>query len=177
MTFIAAASAAAWAQPPRATVTPHVETSPAAAGSVTRVALAVELPEKLHVQSDKPRDPLLIPTVLTIDPPAGVKVTTLIFPHPTDFKLEGQAEPLAVFENKFAVGAELELGPGVPAGPLVIPGRLRYQACDDKVCFQPRTERVEWALNVAPSGSAVTRSTHQVFAQLSAGRRTGPPAV
>ena len=34
----------------------------------------VSLPEGLHTQSNKPRDPLLIPTELTIDAPAGVTV-------------------------------------------------------------------------------------------------------
>jgi thiol:disulfide interchange protein DsbD len=165
----------AFAQPPRATVTPFVESDPVPTGSQTRVALAVALPERLHVQSDKPRDPSLIPTVLTLEAPTGVRVTNLIFPHPTDFKLEGQAEPLAVFDNKFVVGAELEIGPAVGVGELVIPGRLRYQACDDKVCFQPRTERVEWRFRIAPKGSPVTRSAPEIFEQLSAGRRTGPP--
>ena len=41
------------------------------AGAKVRLALKVALPEGLHTQSDKPRDPTLIPTVLTIDAPAG----------------------------------------------------------------------------------------------------------
>jgi thioredoxin:protein disulfide reductase len=168
-------AAVAAAQPPRATVAPYVEAA-AAPGSQARLALAVALPEKLHVQSDRPRDPSLIPTVLSIDAPPGIRVTNLIFPHATDFTLEGQSEPLAVFENEFVVGAELELASTLAPGEIVIPGRLRYQACDDKVCFQPRTERFEWTLRVVPAGSATTRAHPAVFAQLSAGRRTGPPS-
>jgi cytochrome c biogenesis protein CcdA len=175
--ILLAAATAALAQPPRATVSAFVERDPVAIGSTTRVALAVGLPEKLHVQSDKPRDPTLIPTVLTIDAPPGIRVTNLIYPHPADFTLEGQAEPLAVFENQFVVGAELEVGSEVPLGELVLPGRLRYQACDDKVCFQPRTERVEWKLLVSPAGKESALATSEVFSQLSAGRRTGPPSV
>ena len=167
----------AWAQPPRAQVTPHVEHSVVPTGSTTRVALEVSLPEKLHVQSDQPRDPSLIATVLTVDLPAGVRVDNLVFPHPQDFKLEGQAEPLAVFENQFVVGAELTVAGSVPAGELVIPGRLRYQACDDKVCFQPRTERFEWKLRVGPGAAATVTESAPVFARLAAGRRTGPPAT
>ena len=165
---------AAVAQPPRATVTPFVE-SEAASGGTTRLALSVSLPEKLHVQSDRPRDPSLIPTVLTVETPAGVRVTNLVYPEPSDFTLEGETEPLAVFDNEFVVGAELQLDVSVPAGNLKIPGRLRYQACDDKVCFQPRTERFEWEVRVLPAGSSVTASTSTIFTTLSAGRRTGPP--
>jgi thiol:disulfide interchange protein DsbD len=167
---------AANAQPPRATVTPVVE-SEAVAGGTTRVALSVSLPEKLHVQSDRPRDPSLIPTVLTVESPAGVRVTNLIYPEPSDFTLEGGTEPLAVFDHEFVVGAELQLDASVRAGTLTIPGRFRYQACDDKVCFQPRTERFEWQVRVVPAGTSVTPSTGAVFEQLASGRRTGPPAA
>jgi hypothetical protein len=62
--FVLTATVAA-AQPPRATVTPFAE-SAAAVGGTARLALSVSLPEKLHVQSDRPRDPSLIPTVLTV---------------------------------------------------------------------------------------------------------------
>ena len=40
-------------------------------GGQVRAALKVSLPEGLHTQSNKPRDPTLIPTVLTIDPHRG----------------------------------------------------------------------------------------------------------
>jgi thiol:disulfide interchange protein DsbD len=162
---------------PRATVTPFVEADGVHAGSSARVALTVTLPEGLHVQSDQPRDPTLIPTVLTIDAPAGVRVTSVVFPHPKDFKLEGQAEPLAVFERDFVVGAELSLESGVPEGELAIPARLRYQACDDKVCFQPRTETTEWKLRVVPASTKVAATAPEVFTRLSAGRKTEPPVA
>jgi thioredoxin:protein disulfide reductase len=160
---------------PEATITPFVETDGVRAGSSTRVALTVALPEGLHVQSDQPRDPSLIPTVLTIEPPAGIRVTQLVFPHPTDFKQEGQAQPLAVFDREFVVGAELEIAGGVPAGDLVIPARLRYQACNDKVCFRPVTATTAWTLRVVPPAKSIAPADGEVFARLSAGRRTGPP--
>ena len=109
------------------------------------------MPEGLHVQSDKPRDPSLIPTVLTIDAPAGVKVTQLVFPHPTDFAQEGQPQPLAVFEHEFVVGAELEIDGSVAPGELAIPAKLRYQACNDKVCFRPMTATTGWTLRIVPA--------------------------
>src|SRR4030095_13679871 len=54
----------------RAELTPLVE-SEARSGASVRAACLVALPAQLHVQSDAPRDPSLIPTVLTIDPPDG----------------------------------------------------------------------------------------------------------
>lgn len=176
---VLATYAFAYAQPnrPRATVTPFVETEAVAPGSSTRVAITVVLPKGLHVQSDKPRDPSLIPTELTIETPPGVRVRNLIFPHPTDFKLEGQDEPLAVFEHEFVTGAVLDVDATVPPGNLVIPARFRYQACDDKVCFQPTTARTEWTLRIASNAATKIAANTEIFSRLSAGRLTEPPAA
>jgi thiol:disulfide interchange protein DsbD len=165
-------------RPPEATVTPFVESDAVRPGAPVRVALTVGLPEGLHVQSDKPRDPSLIPTALTIDAPPGVRVTQLVFPHPTDFAQEGQPQPLAVFEREFVVGAELEIDKGVAPGELAIPGKLRYQACNDKVCFRPVTATTRWTLRIVPASAKAGPLAHRdVFTRLTAGRRTGPPVA
>ena len=171
------AATIAGAQPPRAKVTPLLEFETVPAGGRTRVAVSVSLPPKLHVQADKPRDPSLIPTVLTVEPPAGVRVSNLIYPHPEDFTLEGQSEPLLVFGNEFVVGAAITLDASVPPGELKIPGRFRYQACDDKMCFQPRTERVEWTLLVVGAAAAGSGRNDALTKQLEAGRITDAPAA
>ncbi len=162
---------------PEAAITPLVETEEVRPGGTTRVALRVSLTEGLHVQSDRPRDPSLIPTVLTVEPPAGVRVGQLVYPHPTDFAQQGQDQPLAVFEREFVVGAELAIGPDLPPGDLVIPARLRYQACDDKVCFRPITATIAWTVRVGTSARSAAPSTKDVFDRLSEGRRTEVPPL
>jgi thioredoxin:protein disulfide reductase len=119
-----------------------------APGSGVRAALQVRLPAQLHVQSNKPRDPSLIPTVLTVSAPAGVRVAEIVFPKPTDLAQEGQTEPLAVFENEFAIGVRFDVASSVAAGALEIPARLRYQACDEHLCYAPTSANVVWTVNV-----------------------------
>ena len=169
LALTAAGSAAAQGRP-KADVVPFVAADRVVPGTVTRLALEVSLPEGLHVQSDQPRDASLIPTVLSVEAPPGVTVRGIFYPHPTDFVQQGQAQPLAVFEHVFVTGAEIELAASVPAGELVIPGRLRYQACDDKVCFAPLTAPFEWRLRVDAAGGVAINDG--VFARLAAGRRT-----
>jgi thioredoxin:protein disulfide reductase len=163
---------------PKAEVVPYTAAPLVAAGATTRVALTVKLPKGLHVQSDAPRDPSLIPTVLTVEAPAGVTVRSLIYPKPSDFEQAGQPQPLAVFEHEFVAGAELAIAADAKPGDLVIPGRLRYQACDDKLCFAPQTATFEWKIRIAPAGTAAKTSEHgDVFARLSQGRTTQPNAA
>ena len=71
-------SAQTRANRPRAVVTPLVQL-PADHDHV-RLALRVTLPEGVHTQSNKPRDPSLIPTELNIDAPAGVTVDEIVWP-------------------------------------------------------------------------------------------------
>ena len=61
-----------------AVATPLLERPTAAAGSALRLALEVAVPEGLHLQSNRPRDPSLIPTTLTLDPPDGVTITEVV---------------------------------------------------------------------------------------------------
>jgi hypothetical protein len=49
----------------KAELAPVVEHDRAHAGETIRLALLVKLPDGFHVQSNAPRDPTLIPTVLT----------------------------------------------------------------------------------------------------------------
>jgi thiol:disulfide interchange protein DsbD len=148
----------------RAEIEPIVEAAGVTAASSVQAALVVRLPEGFHTQSNRPRDPSLIPTVLTIDAPNGVTVDEIVFPPAHDFDQAGQDEPLAVFEHLFVIGVQFTLG-NVPAGPLTVPGRLRYQACDENVCYAPARVDVEWSFDVV---GAVAEADARHAATLSA---------
>ena len=136
---------------PKAELTPVVQQQAIQPGQTVKVELGVELPEDIHVQSDDPRDPFVIPTVLAFTPPEGVTVEEITYPASSDFLLEGWEEPLAVFEHEFTIEVRLLLDADVSPGEMVVPGSLLYQACDDKVCFAPATAAVEWHIPVEPA--------------------------
>jgi thiol:disulfide interchange protein DsbD len=144
------------------------------AGADARAALQITLPEGFHVQSNKPRDPNLIPTTLAIDAPAGVTVAEVVFPTPIDVKLVGTDQPLAVFERSFAIGVRLTVAATVPRGDIRIPARVRYQACDDTTCFAPTTAPVEWVLHIVPAGATVAATHRDVFDRIAFGRGEAP---
>jgi cytochrome c biogenesis protein CcdA/DsbC/DsbD-like thiol-disulfide interchange protein len=147
----------------KADLTPVVEHAAAHPGETVRLALQVRLPAGFHVQSNAPRDPSLIPTVLTVTPPGDAHVAEIVYPPATDLKQAGVPQPLAVFPQEFVLGASVALPPGAAAGALTIPGRLRYQACNDTMCFAPVTADVSWALRVAPESTATDRERNPLF--------------
>ena len=161
---------------PRAEVKPSVEADGVRAGETIRVALTVTLPPALHVQSDQPSDPSFIPTALSLTPPAGFTVNALMYPTASELKQEGLPEPLVVFGHEFVAAARLTVGAGVLPGEFVIPGRLRYQACDDKVCYAPANAPFEWRVRVVAPGTPVNALDPDVFKIVSANREVAPNA-
>jgi hypothetical protein len=96
-------------RPPAAEVTPLVAADGTHRGADTFAAVRVVLPEGLHVNSNQPRDPSLIPIVLTVDPSAGVSVAEIVYPEATDLVQQGADEPLAVYERDFVIGVRLSV--------------------------------------------------------------------
>ena len=160
----------------KADLAPVVE-SDAAPGRPLRAALLVRIPERFHVQSDAPRDPALIPTELTVDAPPGVTAAEVVFPEASEFDQLGQAEPLLVFENEFAIGVRLELSDEVALGPLEIPARLRYQACDERLCYAPVTAEFTWAVTVVSPQTARPRQHADLFDRIAFGTGRPPTAA
>jgi len=125
---------------------------PVRPGTTVKAVVQVRVAPGFHIQSDRPRDPSLIPLTLTIDAPPGITVEGLVFPPAKDFTLKGTDQPLAVFEGAFPIEARLAIAREHRAGEVTVPARLRYQACDDTTCFRPMTIPVSWTLTVAGGG-------------------------
>ena len=118
-------------------------------GSSAHLRLKVALPAGLHVQSDKPRDPSLIATALTLTAPTGVSIDRTTYPKATDLPQPGRDEPLAVFSGTFTIDVDVAIASSVRPGTLNIPATLRYQSCTDEVCFPPTRTAVTWRLAVS----------------------------
>lgn len=144
-------SGSVWAQArrPKAEISTRVASAELRPGGTARLVLHVTLPDGLHVQSDKPRDPGLIATELTVDPPAGTTLVDIVYPKPIDFTQAGAPEPLAVFTEQFDVVVRLKLSPTLASGTLTVPGHFRYQACNDSICFVPTRVDATWKVVVA----------------------------
>ena len=151
------------AQPPRPIqLTPLLEADGAHAGSVYRVAVSAQLDEGFHVNSNEPLDESLIPTSLTLDPPDGIVARAIAWPDSFLFTV-GQ-DDLAVFGETFVIGVALDLAEDLPPGEHVVPGALRYQACDDTICYFPARAPLSFTVPVVAPGQP-TNTTHAAVFQ------------
>ena len=159
-------AAAGLAQPPTVLIDPVNETDAVHAGTTARVGLDVVLDPGYHVNSEAPLDDLLIPTVLRLDPPEGFTLEGVAFPEAILLDQVGVDEPLAVFEEEFTIGAALRVDASLAPGDYTVPGTLRYQACNDRMCFNPTNAPVQFALTVAPDSQPVATVRADLFAGL-----------
>ena len=139
----------------RPEVTTAIARSTVRPGTSVRATLRMRLPAGVHVQSNTPRDPALIPTKLTVDVPAVVSVDGITYPRASDLKQPGREQPLAVFSGAVAIEARLAIAPDAPAGTLIVPATLRSQGCTERVCFPPAQLRVEWVVTVVHEPGSV----------------------
>jgi hypothetical protein len=132
---------------PRAEVTATVASTPARAGQTASLTLHVRLPEDVHVQAHEPRDPSLIPTVLTVEAPPGTTVEAVRYPPPAELTQAGRRESLAVLGPEFDIDVRLAV-PATASGTVTVPAVLRYQACNAAVCFPPARATVSWEVPI-----------------------------
>ena len=89
-----------------------------------------------HINSHTPKDELLIPTEIRFNTGSVVKVVDQVYPKGAAFRLPvGAGETVDVYQGEFRVGLKVI----VPKGASTLVGVLKYQACDNAVCYPPKT--------------------------------------
>jgi hypothetical protein len=58
------------------------------------------------------------------------------------------SEKLSVYSGNFTVTAEVRIPKSAPFGTLRVYGEVKYQACDNRQCFPPKTAPLEFDVKV-----------------------------
>jgi hypothetical protein len=92
-----------------------------------------------HVNSNKPSEEYLIPLKLTWTSTGALQPGAVVYPKPSLEKYEFAEKPLSVLTGSFDLTATFKVAADAPAGPGAASGKLRYQACNNRACFPPKT--------------------------------------
>ena len=137
--------------------TSHLKVTSWASDGVVRggnrfaLVLDVDLDEKMHVYA--PSVEGYIPIDWQMDDTPGVTDFEVEYPESRILHLPAIDERVPVYEGSFRlvrdvmVGQGQQLGDLLRDGKLTIGGTLRYQACDDRMCYLPTTVPVSWTLD------------------------------
>jgi len=126
----------------------------AAGGRSGRVALLVDVAPKPKIHVYAPGEKDAIAVSLTIAPEDGVKADAPEFPAAEKFYFEPLKLTQLVYSKPFQISQPVMIAPALrdraraAGGTLTVKGTLRYQACDDKVCYVPKNVPVSWTVAV-----------------------------
>ncbi len=114
----------------------------------TRVTLKLFMRPGYHANSDKPSEDYLVPLRLAWDAKAPLEPVEILYPKAKLEKFEFTEKPISVVDGEFEIVTRFRRAPGAAPGPAFLSGKLRYQACNDKMCFPPKTIDVKVPLLV-----------------------------
>lgn len=111
------------------------------------VTLRAVLPPGFHANSNTPSDEYLIP--LTLKWTGGpLTVDGISYPKGTLEKYSFSPKPLSVVEGEFSISTKFKVPADAPNGAAAQNGTLRYQACNDHMCFAPKSVPVSVTLEI-----------------------------
>jgi DsbC/DsbD-like thiol-disulfide interchange protein len=160
------ASAAAGGQQPPAetrTETRHVilttSASPLGAGGAV-LNLDVALKPKMHVYApDQPKGQDYMPIAVSVAPGDAYRLEKPRYPPAEKLYFAALKETQHVYSKPFRITQPLVLTRAAAGEPLTITGTVRYQACDDAICYVPQTVAVKWRVVISgdsrPPGASI----------------------
>jgi DsbC/DsbD-like thiol-disulfide interchange protein len=101
---------------------------------------------KMHVYSPDQTD--YIPIALKVDAASGFQPQPIQYPAGESFFFAPLNETQRVYSKPFRITQPITLTRTSATGPLAIKGTIRYQACDDAICYLPQTIPVTWRVAV-----------------------------
>ena len=159
---VLAVAALAWAsaaQTPRpaaptggrqATETKHLTirtsaSAPAAApGSAITLYVQIDPRPKMHVYAPEQKD--YIPVKLTLASAPAFTSQPARYPKAEKYFFAPLKETQLVFSKSFRIAQPITLAAGLTDPAVTINGTVRYQACDDAICYLPQDVPVTWTI-------------------------------
>jgi Disulphide bond corrector protein DsbC len=125
------------------TATIGASNSTVAPGERVALTLDVDLGPNMHVYA--PGVEGYIPIDWKMEDSGTAEVHTPAFPRAEKLYLKAIDETVPAYRNHFRLLRDITIKPAVDgSGHFTVDGSLRYQACDDRVCYIPQTLKLQW---------------------------------
>jgi thiol:disulfide interchange protein DsbD len=144
-----------------------VPVEPLKAGQPAVIGVELSIAKPYHINSNRPLEDYLIPTSVEFEPIAGVAFGKIVFPAAPVKKLPVSDSPMAVFEGVVKISVEITPDVSLHEKDIVLKGKVRYQACDDRACLPP--VRKPFSLALSFQGTAQASAPQSAPAAASAG--------
>jgi thioredoxin:protein disulfide reductase len=132
-------------------------------GTEFKIAVKINIDPRWHINSNKPYEDYLIPSVLSIDTTSGFRLTNIKYPQSHDRKLSFSDKPLSVFENEIYIGALVKTPANIKPGIYKLAVTFDYQSCNDKTCLPPNSVSDTLTIEVTNKQAEVKEINQDIF--------------
>lgn len=117
-------------------------------GRSVKATVYIDIPHGYHVHSNRPLEKFLIATKLEVEAPKGMRVGPVTYPRALLRNFKFSKNRVAVYEGRVVMRFNLTVPADFSKGSAEIKAKVRYQSCNDEVCFPPQTKETKLWLTV-----------------------------
>lgn len=145
-------------------------TNKAQQGRTVQAAIVLDIPPGFHVNANRVPNKFSVPTTVRIETPDGVRASAVTFPRAKVQKLGFSKEPLALFDGRAIMRFNVTFPANFQTGVTELKAKVRYQACNNEICYPPTTREITMPIAVVGPNEEVRPINRQFFG---GGRRKG----
>jgi DsbC/DsbD-like thiol-disulfide interchange protein len=119
----------------------------AKAGKSSEAQVKLVIKEGYHINAN-PASQYQIATQLTVEQAEGVTPGQPKYPASVTKKFTFSEQPLMVYEKEAVISVPLNVAATAAKGERSLTARIRFQACDEQVCYPPKNMQVSIPLTV-----------------------------
>ena len=123
------------------TVTGSIAGGAITRGGTSRATVYLSMPAGLHVNSNRPNSEYAIPTTVRASS-RGVRVGPVNYPRGHNRKFDFSQDRINVYDGRVAFGFNVTVPPTFKGNTVRVNVAVKYQACTNEVCYQPRTKNI-----------------------------------
>jgi|SRR5215472_3213685 len=141
----------------------YVSLQPVPRSHSFEMAVVAKISPGFHVNAHEPSEEYLIPTKVTADLPAGVRLVETTYPRGVMRAFRFSKTPLRVYEGSFTIRMKLRAEGTASLGPQKIGLTVGYQACNQDSCLPPTKVPLTANFEIAAVGTATHPANADVF--------------
>jgi len=130
-----------------------------------KIALQISIKDHYHINSYEVNDPSLIQTSVAVES-KEFKLLNSFFPEHKKLKFEFTENEINVYEGEIYAGLSLIASTPLDNGMYELPVSFSYQACDDKVCYPPKTINEIIKIEINNAKPSASESNPKIFANI-----------
>ncbi len=123
-------------------------------GGTISVDLTLTVKSGWHINSNKPNDDFLIPSVISAKA-SGIKLINIKYPQAHELKLSFSEEPVSVYEGIVNAALTFQADKEIKVGKQNVSVTLEYQACNDISCMPPTETTTNFEVEVIENNNLI----------------------